>query len=86
MLFSCLISTVGILLLGRCHEKHSVSYPLLGRKAFGGYGYFMIAGQVAFSQFCFCASSPGSIEWMFIENDLNVEYRKDISLLMSKLG
>jgi amino acid permease len=56
MSFSCVISTVGILLLGQCHQHHNVSYPLLGRKAFGVYGYFLIAGQVAFSQFCFCAS------------------------------
>lgn len=25
-------------------------------EAFGSYGYFLIAGQVAFSQFCFCSS------------------------------
>ena len=56
MAFSCIISTTGILLLGQCHQHHNVSYPLLGRKAFGSYGYFLIAGQVAFSQFCFCAS------------------------------
>lgn len=56
MSFSCVISTLGILLLGQCHQHHNVSYPLLGRKAFGVYGYFLIAGQVAFSQFCFCAS------------------------------
>eukprot|EP00434_Breviolum_minutum_P011509 symbB.v1.2.010147.t1/scaffold660.1/size175713/4 len=56
MTFSCIISTIGILLLAQCHQHHSVSYPLLGRKAFGGYGYFLIAGQVAFSQFCFCSS------------------------------
>ena len=56
MTFSCIISTIGILLLAQCHQHHSVSYPLLGRKAFGCYGYFLIAGQVAFSQFCFCSS------------------------------
>eukprot|EP00913_Durusdinium_trenchii_P034973 g32715.t1 len=56
MVFSCIISTAGILLLGECHQHHNVSYPLLGKKAFGSYGYFLIAGQVAFSQFCFCSS------------------------------
>ncbi|CAJ1444256.1 unnamed protein product [Effrenium voratum] len=53
---SCIISTAGILLLGQCHQHHNVSYPLMGRKAYGGYGYFLIAGQVALSQFGFCTS------------------------------
>mmetsp|Transcript_56775 Transcript_56775/g.132761 ORF Transcript_56775/g.132761 Transcript_56775/m.132761 type:complete len:528 (+) Transcript_56775:75-1658(+) len=53
---SCVISTCGVLLLGECHQNCNLSYPLMGRKAYGGWGYFLIAGQVALSQFGFCTS------------------------------
>lgn len=53
---SCIISTTGVLLLGQCHQHCNMSYPLMGQKAYGGLGYSLIAGQVAFSQFGFCTS------------------------------
>eukprot|EP00930_Biecheleria_cincta_P013958 TRINITY_DN12202_c0_g1_i1.p2 TRINITY_DN12202_c0_g1~~TRINITY_DN12202_c0_g1_i1.p2 ORF type:complete len:565 (-),score=97.70 TRINITY_DN12202_c0_g1_i1:2371-4005(-) len=62
MTVSAAASTVGILLLGQCYEVCRSSYPEMGRRALGHCGYVVIAGQIAVSQFGFCAAFVGFMQ------------------------
>mmetsp|Transcript_63303 Transcript_63303/g.196014 ORF Transcript_63303/g.196014 Transcript_63303/m.196014 type:complete len:559 (-) Transcript_63303:214-1890(-) len=50
---SGIVCTLGILLLGECHQALPRSYPELARAAFGKAGYAMVAVQIAVSQASF---------------------------------
>mmetsp|Transcript_46914 Transcript_46914/g.106375 ORF Transcript_46914/g.106375 Transcript_46914/m.106375 type:complete len:535 (-) Transcript_46914:104-1708(-) len=65
MVASAVVSTIGICKLGDCHALAPGSYPELGRAAFGTWGYWVIALQIAFSQYCF-----GTTHMIFITSTL----------------
>jgi len=53
LMASAMISTVGIIFLGQCHQVCPRPYPEMGREAFGVVGYSIISFQIALSQFSF---------------------------------